>query len=397
MKPCALMLVLAALLPGQAETRPRETRPNETRLKEIASLEGVRDNQLIGYGLIVGLNRTGDKQQTVFSFQTLANMLRRMGIVVDPTTLQVRNMAAVMVTATLPPFAQPGTHIDVTAAAIGDATSLQGGLLLLTALKAADGETYAVAQGNLLIGGFAVAGRGGTSQTVNHPTAGRVPAGAIVEKAAPSVEPSSKFNLQLRQADFTTAARVADILNKHFAVPNVAKADGIKGDAAKPDTAKPEAAAPVAHAESSAVVSVNIPEAYAARTVEFVAELENLTVEADRLQKIIINERTGTLVLGKEVRISPVASLHGALTVEVRTTLEVSQPAPNSQGQTVVAPQTTVDIKEEKSKNVILEKGATVEELVRALQAIGSTPRDIIAILENMRAAGALDAEIEVL
>jgi flagellar P-ring protein FlgI len=399
-KVCALALVLAALIAGQAETHPQTPSLNETRLKEIVSVEGVRDNQLIGYGLIVGLNRTGDKQQTVFSFQTLANMLRRMGIVVDPTTLQVRNMAAVMVTATLPPFAQPGTHIDVTAAAIGDATSLQGGLLLLTPLKALDGETYAVAQGSLLIGGFAVAGRGGTSQTVNHPTAGRVPAGAIVEKAAPSVEPTTKFNLQLRQADFTTAARVAEVVNKHFKPPEAPKAEAAETDAAKTNAAEADAPTellPVAHAESSAVVSVNIPVAYASRTVEFVAELENLTVEAGRPEKIVINERTGTLVLGKEVRISPVAILHGALTVEVRTTLEVSQPAPNSQGQTVVAPQTKVDIKEEKSKNVILEKGATVEELVRALQAIGSTPRDIIAILENMRAAGALDAEIEVL
>jgi flagellar P-ring protein precursor FlgI len=369
-KLCALMLVLTALLRGEAETR----------LKEIASIEGVRDNQLIGYGLVVGLNRTGDKQQTVFSFQTLTNMLRRMGIVVDPTTIQVRNLAAVMVTATLPPFAQPGAHIDVTAAAIGDATSLQGGLLVLTPLKAADGETYAVAQGSLLIGGFAAVGRGGTSQTVNHPTAGRVPAGAIVEKAAPSVEPASKFNLQLRQADFTTAARVAEVLNKHFTSPD-----------------SPKDADPVAHAQSSAVVEVKIPVAYASRTVEFVAELENLTVEAGRAEKIVINERTGTLVLGKEIRISPVAILHGTLTVEVRTTLEVSQPAPSSQGQTVVVPQTKVETKEEKAKNVILDKGATVEQLVRALQAIGSTPRDIIAILENMRAAGALDAEIEVI
>jgi len=367
----ALILVFTALLPGEVETR----------LKEIASLEGVRDNQLIGYGLVVGLNRTGDKQQTVFSFQALTNMLRRMGMVIDPTTIQVRNLAAAIVTATLPPFAQPGTHIDVTVAAVGDATSLQGGLLVLTPLKAANGETYAVAQGSLLIGGFSAAGgRGGSSQTVNHPTAGRVPAGAIVEKAAPSIEPTSKFKLQLREADYTTAARVAEVVNKHFTSPDA-----------------PKDAVPVAHAESSAVVEVNIPEAYAARTVEFVAELENLTVEAGRAEKIVINERTGTLVLGKEVRISPVAILHGSLTVEVRTTLEVSQPGPNSQGQTVVVPQTRVDTKEEKAKNVILEKGATVEQLVRALQAIGSTPRDIIAILENMRAAGALDAEIDVI
>jgi flagellar P-ring protein precursor FlgI len=351
-----------------------------TRLKEIVSLEGVRDNQLIGYGLVVGLNRTGDKQQTVFSFQTLTNMLRRMGIVVDPTTIQVRNMAAVMVTATLPPFAQPGTHIDVTAAAIGDATSLQGGLLVLTPLKATDGETYAVAQGSLLIGGFAAAGRGGNSQTVNHPTAGRVPGGAIVEKASPSVEPTSKIKLQLHEADFSTAARVADVLNKHFTSPDAAKD-----------------ADPIAHAESSAVVVVNIPGAYASKTVEFVAELENLTVEPGRAERVVINEKSGTIVLGKEVRISPVAILHGTLTVEVRTTLEVSQPTPLSQGQTAVVPQTRVDTKEEKAKNVVLEKGATVEELVRALLAIGSTPRDIISILEGMRAAGALDAEIEVI
>lgn len=389
-KICTLTLMLAGLLSGEAGTR----------LKEIVSIEGVRDNQLIGYGLVVGLNRTGDKQQTVFSTQALTNMLRRMGIVVDPTTISVRNMAAVMVTATLPPFAQPGTHIDVTVAAVGDATSLQGGLLLLTPLKAADGETYAVAQGNLLIGGYATAGRGGNSQTVNHPTAGRVPSGAIVEKAPPSITPTSKLKLQLHEADFITAAHIAEELNKHFASPNASKPNASKPDAADPDAAKadtPKDSAPIAHAESSAVIAVDIPEAYASHTVEFIAELENLTIQPGRTEKIIINERTGTIVLGKEVRISPVAILHGVLTVEVRTTLEVSQPSPLSQGQTAVVPQTKVDTKEEKAKNIILEKGATVEQLVRALQAIGSTPRDVIAILENMRSAGALDAEIEVL
>jgi flagellar P-ring protein precursor FlgI len=342
-----------------------------TRLKEIASLEGVRDNQLMGYGLIVGLNATGDKRQTVFSAQALSNILQRMGVSVNPTAITVRNMAAVMVTATLPPFAQPGTRIDITAAAIGDASNLQGGMLLMTPLKGADGQTYAAAQGNVLTGGF-VSGRGGNSQTVNHPTVGRVPGGAIVEKAPPSVAPSSKLRLQLHQADFTTATRVAEVLNKHFA-------------------------GAVAHPESSAVVVVDLPEAYASRTVEFVAEMESLTVDSDRPEKIIINERTGTIVLGKDVRISPVAILHGTLSVEVRTALDVSQPEPLSPAaKTVVTPQVTVDAKEEKAKNVILEKGATVEQLVRALQAIGSTPRDIIAILQNMHTAGALDAEIEV-
>ncbi|MGH9594522.1 MAG: flagellar basal body P-ring protein FlgI, partial [Bryobacteraceae bacterium] len=246
--------------------------------------------------------------------------------------------------------------------------------LLLTPLKGPDGEAYAAAQGPVLTGGF-VSGRGGNSQTVNHPTVGRIPEGAIVEKGPPSVPPSSTLKLQLRQADFTTAAHVAEALNRHF----------------------PSEGTPVAHADNSAVVVVEVPAAYASRQVEFTAEMESLTIEADRPSKIVINERTGTIVLGKEVRIAPVAIMQGALSVEVRTTLEVSQPEPLSTGKTAVTPQTTVDTKEEKAKTVVLQKGASVEELVRALQAIGSTPRDIIAILQNMRVAGALDAEIEVI
>jgi flagellar P-ring protein FlgI len=345
-----------------------------TRLKEVAALEGVRDNQLIGYGLVVGLNGTGDKQQTLFSNQALTNLLRRMGVTVDPTQMQVRNMAAVMVTANLPPFAQPGTRIDVIAAAIGDSKNLQGGLLLMTPLKGADGQVYAVAQGPVITGGF-VAGRGGNTQTVNHPTVGRTPEGAIVERSPPSVAPSSRLKLQLREADFTTAARVAEVLNRHFS----------PGES------------PVARAESAAVVVVDVPPAFSTRPVEFVAEMENLTVEVDRIEKVVINERTGTIVIGKEVRIAPVAIMHGALSVEVRTRLEVSQPAPLSKGTTTVTPQVNVDAKEEKARNVVLQEGATIEELVRALLAIGSTPRDIIAVLQNLRSAGALNAEIEVI
>jgi flagellar P-ring protein precursor FlgI len=345
-----------------------------TRLKEVASLEGVRDNQLIGYGVVVGLNGTGDKRQTVFSAQELANILKRMGVTIDPTSIQIRNMAAVMVTADLPPFAQPGTHIDVTSGAIGDATNLQGGLLLLTPLRGADGQVYAVAQGPVVTGGF-IAGRGGNTQTLNHPTVGRTPGGAIVERAPPTVALSSRLKLQLRQADFTTAAHVAEALNKRFGTNGL----------------------PVARAESSAVVAVDVPAAYAARPVEFVAEMENLTVDADRRAKIVINERTGTVVMGKDVQIAPVAIMHGALTVEVRTVLDVSQPPPLSGGQTTVAPQVNVEAKEEKARNIVLQKGATVEDLMRALQAIGSTPRDVLAILQGMRSAGALDAEIEVI
>lgn len=344
------------------------------RLKDFASIEGVRDNQLMGYGIVVGLAGTGDKQLTLFSTQTLSNLLQRMGVTVNPIAMQVHNMASVMVTATLPPFAQPGTRIDVTAAAIGDASNLQGGILLLTPLKAANGETYAVAQGPVITGGF-VAGRGGNSETRNHPTVGRTPDGAIVERTPPSIQPSSHLKLQLRQSDFTTATRVVEAINKHFGSPGM----------------------PVARAESSGLLVVDVPPSYSTRTVEFISEMESLTVDADRPAKIIINERTGTIVMGKDVKITPVAIMHGALSVEIRTKLEASQPAAMSGGQTVVVPQVSVATQDAKAKALVLQKGATVEELVRALQAIGSTPRDVLAILQAMRSAGALDAEIEVI
>jgi flagellar P-ring protein FlgI len=344
-----------------------------TRLKELAAWEGVRDNQLIGYGLVVGLAGTGDKRQTVFSAQTLTNLLQKMGVAVNPTAIQVRNVAAVMLTSSLPAFSQPGARIDVTAAAIGDATNLQGGLLVLTPLKGVDGQVYAVAQGAVVTGGF-VAGRGGSSQTLNHPTVGRLPGGATVEKASPAPPLGLKLRLQLRQADFTTAARVAETVNKKFPQP-----------------------APVAHAENSAMIAIDTPVGYHARSTEFIAAIENLTLDADRPSRVVINERTGTIVMGKEVRIAPVAVMHGALTVEVQTTYAVSQPAALSKGTTEVVPQVGVGVKEEKARNLVLKQGATVEELVRALASIGSTPRDIIAILQNLRAAGAIEAELEVI
>ena len=344
------------------------------RLKDFASIEGVRDNQLIGYGIVVGLAGTGDKQLTLFSTQTLSNLLQRMGVTVNPAVMQVHNMASVMVTATLPAFAQPGTRIDATAAAIGDATNLQGGILLLTPLKAANGEVYAVAQGPVVTGGF-VAGRGGNLETKNHPTVGRTPDGAIVERTPPSIEPSSHLKLQLRQSDFTTATRVVEAINQRFASPGI----------------------PVARAESSGLLVVDVPPSYSTRTVEFISEMESLSVDADRPAKIVMNERTGTIVMGKDVKITPVAIMHGGLSVEIRTKLEASQPGPLSNGTTVVVPQTTIATQDAKAKALVLQKGATVEELVRALQAIGSTPRDVLAILQAMRSAGALDAEIEVI
>jgi flagellar P-ring protein precursor FlgI len=344
-----------------------------TRLKELVSLEGVRDNQLIGYGLVVGLNGTGDRKQTVFSAQSLSNLLQQMGVSVPPTALTVRNTAAVMVTGTLPGFAQEGVRIDVTAGAIGDASNLQGGLLILTSLKGVDGQVYAVAQGPVVTGGF-VSGKSGNSQTVNHPTVGRVPGGAIVERAGPSLPPSGRIKLQLRQPDFTTAVRVSEIVNKKFA-----------------------GGAPVALAENSALISVNIPPEFASRVTEFVAGIEALEVDVDRAAKVIINERTGTIIMGKQVRVSPVAIMHGNLTVEIQTIMQVSQPEPFSQGQTAVVPQPTTTSAEEKARNLVLKEGATVEQLVQALSSIGSTPRDIIAILQSLRAAGALEADLEVI
>jgi flagellar P-ring protein precursor FlgI len=351
-----------------------EAQPGGTRLKELVSIEGVRDNQLIGYGLVVGLKGTGDRQQTLFSAQSLANLLQQMGVATNPAILRVANTAAVMVTATLPPFAQPGVHIDVTASAIGDAPNLQGGTLLLTSLKGVDGQVYAISQGPVVTGGFS-AGRSGNAQTVNHPTVGRVPGGATIERAAPSVSPVGRVRLQLTQPDFMTAQRISAVINEKFA----------------------EGKPPLARPENSALVAVTIPADYATRTVEFIADVEALQVQADRAARVVINERTGTIVMGKEVRVSPVAIMHGNLTVEIQTVNTVSQPAPLSQGQTTVVPQVGLTAKEEKSRSLVLKQGATVEELVRALGSIGSTPRDVIAILQSLRAAGALEADIDII
>jgi flagellar P-ring protein precursor FlgI len=343
------------------------------RLKDLVAIEGVRDNQLLGYGLVVGLAGTGDRRQALFSAQSLTNLLERMGVSVSPAAIRVANTAAVLVTATLPAFAQPGVHLDITAAAIGDASNLQGGILVLTSLRGADGQVYAIAQGPVVTGGFS-SGKGGTTQSVNHPTVGRLPGGATVERVAPSIGPRGIIHLQVRQADFTTTTRIVEAVNQKF------------------DTGKPPA-----HADNAGLVSVAVPADYSTRVTEFISQLENLVVEADRPARVVINERTGTIVLGKDVRVSPVAIMHGNLSVEIQTVLQVSQPNSLAAGTTEVVPLTSVAVKEEKARNVVLKQGATVEELVRALASIGSTPRDVIAILQNLRAAGALEAEIEVI
>lgn len=342
------------------------------RIKDLVAIEGVRDNQLLGYGLVVGLAGTGDRQQTVFSTQSLSNLLRNMGVNVAPTALRVDNIAAVMTTATLPAFAAPGSKIDVTVSSIGDADSLQGGTLLLTALKGANGEVYATAQGALSIGGFA-AGRGGTGVQVNHPTVGRIPDGGLVERAAPSVVPGADgFRLQLRRPDFITASRIEKALRSAF----------------------PGA---VIRAENASAVFVRAPTRLLERPVEFIARLEAIEVEADRKARVVLNERTGTVVIGSEVRIAPVAVLHGSLTVQIVTDFNVSQPAPFGSGETVVTPRVDVRVVEQEAKAGVLPEGASVSELIEALLGIGSTPRDIIAIMQSIAAAGALEAELEVM
>lgn len=357
-KKLALFLLFAMLAPAAS------------RLKELTSIEGVRDNQLMGYGLVVGLAGTGDRRQTQFSAQSLTNLLQRMGITVPSTAIQVKNTAAVMITAVLPPYARPGSRIDCTVSSMGDSSSLQGGVVLMTGLKAPDGQVYAVAQGALVIGGFS-AGGAANKQVVNHPTVGRILNGAIVERLSPSVAVGQVVRLQLHQSDFTTASRISAAINKRFG--------------------------PVAHADDAALVSVAVPVAFQKTSTEFVAELEMLTVEADRSAKVVVNERTGTIVMGKEVRIAPVAILQGNLTVEIQTTINVSQPNVLAAGTTQVVPQVNVAVKEEQARNVLLKQGATVEELVRALTSIGSTPRDIIAILQSLKSAGALEADLEVI
>lgn len=365
MRELALLLTLC-LVPGELGA--------SSRLKELVSIDGVRDNQLVGYGLVVGLNGAGDSKQTLFSAQSLSNMLARMGVVFDPTQITIKNTAAVIVTATLPPFARPGARIDATVSSIGDAKTLQGGLLVLTSLKGADAQVYAVAQGSVVTGGFLAAGAAGNSQTLNHPTAGRIPEGAIVERPAPLPDLTKTIRLELHAMDFTTASRIAETLNKTFGNGK-----------------------PLAHADNGRTVTVNVPAGQSADPADFIAQLEIVTVDPDIPSRVVVNERTGTIVMGKQVHVSPVAIMHGNLSVEVQTQLLVSQPNGFSQGTTQVVPQEKVTAQQEKSRNVVLQEGATVEDLVRGLNAIGSTPRDIIAILQSLKAAGALEAEIEVI
>ena len=345
-------------------------------IRDVATVEGVRENSLVGYGLVAGLKGTGDKQQTYFTIQTLASILARMGVQIPSavlqSTVQVKNVAAVFVTASLPPFSRPGLHVDVMVSSIGDARSLEGGLLLLTPLYAADGQVFAAAQGPLVVGGYAV-GTSANSKQVNHPTVGRIPGGASVERdSSLDLAGLHHLSLLLNDANFSTAAEVAAVINREWPCPVAAVIDSRR-------------------------IEIDIGKAAANSVPELIARIESLEVEVRRRAKVVVNERTGTVVLGKDVHLGAVSILHGNFSIEVTTALAVSQPNPLSKGQTEVVPQTRVNASESPARNVELGEGASVEQLVTRLQAIGATARDVVSILQAIKAAGALEAELEVI
>ncbi len=344
-----------------------------SRIKDVAAFEEVRDNQLYGYGLVVGLNGTGDRSQTLFSTQTLANMLLRSGITIDPGQVRVKNIAAVMVTAVLPPFIRQGSRIDVTVSSMGDAQSIQGGNLIMTPLQAANGRVYATAQGQVALGGYSAGGNANRVQ-LNHPTVGRISNGGLVEQdVAVDLSGKSQLNLVLYQSDFTTATRAARAINE------------VSG-------------ASVANAIDGRTIAIKVPSGYSNRIIEFMSVVENATVDVDNQARVVINEKTGTVVLGKDVRIAEVSIIHGSLSLQVGTTYKVSQPEPLSQGgKTTVVPEEHVSVQEEKGRTVTLHEGASVEEVVQALNAIGAGPRDVIAIIQAIKAQGALQAELEII
>ncbi len=349
------------------------TAAHAVRIKDLASFEGVRENQLVGYGLVVGLNGTGDSDQARLQLQSVATMLERMGSTISASQMKLKNVAAVMVTATLPPFAKQGNQMDVTVSSLGDAKSIAGGTLIMTPLKGADNQVYAVAQGSVLTNSFAFGGQAATAQK-NHPTAGRIPSGALVERELPNtLAGKSQLRLNLAQADFTTASRVASAVNGKFG-------------------------AGVATTGDPGAVIIEIPGSYTSRVIDFVAAVETLDVLPDTVAKVVLNERTGTIVMGERVRISTVAVSHGNLSLVIKETPQVSQPSPlSSRGETQVVPRTQVKVEEEARRLMLLQQGATIGDVVRALNTLGVTPRDLIGILQAIKAAGALQAELVII
>jgi flagellar P-ring protein FlgI len=361
----ALTLLFAIAVRLCAEETPQR----EARIKDIATVEGVRDNQLVGYGIVVGLHGTGDSQQTGFSTQTLASMLLRMGVSVPATGIRVQNLAAVFVSATLPPFARPGAKIDITASSAGDASSLEGGVLLMTPLYGADGKIYAQAQGPLVVGGYSVNVNGNTRQ-LNHPTTARVPLGAMVEREIPvPLAGADSVSLLLNDDDFKSAEAVAAGVDK-------------------------ELGRVVARVVDSRTVEIRLSPGE--DVPGLLARVEAIEVPFYPRAKVVVNERTGTVVIGGSVVLQPVSILHGGLAVNIVSEFEVSQPGPYAAGTTQAVQQTRVDAKDKPVNRIELKQGATVDDLVRSLQLIGASARDVISILQAMKSAGALEAELEV-
>ena len=346
------------------------------RVKDIAKIGNSQMHQLIGYGVVVGLNKTGDSSEVLFTMQSVKNMLSNFGINIAPTNMKIKSVAAVIVTATLPPFVKKGSTIDVLVSSLGDATSLQGGTLLSTQLQLLDGKIIAVAQGPVSIGGFNVesgggfrAKAGGESMSKNHPTVGRIPNGAIIQhEYQTNIMPQHTLSIVLNKPDFTTAARLQSIINASIA-------DNI------------------ATAVDAAIVNVNIP-TEETNLVNFISTIENLTIVPDTTATVVIDERTGTVVMGENVQISTVAVAHGSLSIRISIEDEISQPQPFSSAQTVVGPQTEVRVDETSEKLMVVKSGVDINEVVKALNAIGATPRDLISILQAIKEAGALQAEL---
>ncbi|WP_254063826.1 flagellar basal body P-ring protein FlgI [Granulicella sp. S190] len=367
-----LSLLSSAPLACALSSEPGTTAPaREARIKDIASIEGIRDNQLVGYGIVVGLQGTGDSQQTTFPAQTLASTLLRMGVSVPASAIRVQNLAAVFVSATLPPFSRPGTKLDITVSSAGDARSLEGGLLLMTPLYGSDGKIYAQAQGPLVVGGYSINVNGNVKQ-YNHPNTARVPFGAMVERGIPlDLGGRRQFSLLLNDADFRSAEAMASAINRSLGRP-------------------------AAHVLDSR--SVDLEVAAGEEIPALLAEVESIEVPVFPRAKVVVNERTGTVVIGGTVVLQPVSILHGGLAVNVVSEFQVSQPgAFSSGGSTQVVQQTRVEAQDKPVNRIELKQGATVDDLVRSLQTIGASARDVISILQAMKSAGALEAEIEVL
>ena len=346
--------------------------PRATHIRDITEVQGIRGNQLIGYGLVVGLEGTGDRQQTYFTVQTLANMLQRLGVQIPAGTAVVKNVAAVMVTGELPAFSEAGMKMDITVSSIGDAKSLEGGVLLLTALHGTDGQIYAEAQGPLITGGYSE-GVAGQLRAVNFPTVARVPDGAMVERDVKvDLHNLRSISFLLRQADFSTARDVAEAINQDFG-------------------------SVVATATDSRHIDVSTGAAGMPSVPLLISRIQNLSVTVQAPAKVVLNERTGTVVLGGDVLLSPVSILHGGLQIQVDTVLTASQPAPYSNGTTTTVSNTQLSVQDKEARSIRLGNGADVEELVKGLHAIGATARDIVSILQAVKAAGGLQADLEVI